>query len=227
MINIQNLVKSYGITTPFLALDGISCSINHGEIVAITGKSGSGKTTLLNMIGALDKPTSGQIIVDGLNLDSLNPRAQAEYRREKVGFVFQAFNLVPSLTALENVMLPLIPFNHYQGGELLEHRAKRLLIDLDMENRIHHYPSQLSGGEQQRVAIGRAVINQPKIILADEPSGNLDTKTGDLIFELLQNLNETLGVTLLIVTHNESYAKNAQRVIELRDGKIFREMGKI
>jgi len=219
MIVTENLTKIYTDGAPVRALDEVTLEIGAGEFVAITGPSGSGKSTLLNLIGTLDRPTSGRVVVDGVDVGTLRGNALADFRREHIGFVFQMFHLVPTLTALENVMLPLIPYR--RGLKFrLEERAQELLEAVGLGDRLHHLPGQLSGGEQQRVAIARALINTPKVILADEPTGNLDSRAGTEIVALLRQLNRERGVTVLVATHNEAVAQAADRTIRLRDGRV-------
>jgi putative ABC transport system ATP-binding protein len=202
--------------TEITALDKVTLSIARGEAISIMGPSGSGKTTLLNMLGALGKPTSGEIFIDGVKISEVPERNLYRIRREKIGFVFQNYYLVPTLTAIENVLIPTIPM----GQDSYRERARYLLNQVGLEERIYHRPFQLSGGEQQRVAIARALINDPKIVLADEPTGNLDSKTGDEIIKLLTTLNKEKDVTLISVTHDERIAKIADRTVDILDGKI-------
>jgi macrolide transport system ATP-binding/permease protein len=222
IIQAEKLNKVYGGGTAVPALCDISLQVAAGEIVAIQGPSGSGKSTLLNLIGTLDQPTSGRITVDGVDVSSLRGNALADFRREKIGFVFQLFNLVPALTALENVMLPLLPYRRGLGFKL-EERAQALLTEMGLSQRLRHLPGQLSGGEQQRVAIARALINHPRLILADEPTGNLDTKSGREILNLLRELNRDQGITLVLVTHDTAVAAQAQRVVQVQDGAIVHD----
>ncbi|KPV65000.1 MAG: putative ABC transporter ATP-binding protein [Candidatus Bathyarchaeota archaeon BA1] len=191
--------------------------INRGQFVSIMGPSGSGKTTLLNLIGALDRPTSGKVYLDGQDLTKIPERELHRIRREKIGFVFQHFYLVPTLTSLENVMLPVIPLGR---TEVYESRAKKLLEEVGLGDRLDHKPSQLSGGEQQRVAICRALINSPKLLLCDEPTAELDSKTGKMIINVLKELNRNERVTVIVVTHDPKMARLARSVITLADGKI-------
>jgi putative ABC transport system ATP-binding protein len=199
------------------ALKGIDFQVESGEFVAIIGKSGSGKTTAVNQIGCLDTPTSGRIILDGQDVSKLSESNLAKIRGKKIGYIFQKFNLIKNLTALENVMLPMM----FQGISIdnRELRAKRLLSDFDMKERFNFKPSEISGGQQQRVAIARALANSPEIILADEPTGNLDSKTGEQVFRYLEELNKN-GKTIILVTHDDSLAKRAKRILTLIDGKI-------
>ena len=200
-------------------LSNINLEINSGESVAIVGPSGSGKTTMLGLCAGLDQPTSGKIELAGKNIEDLNENQRAELRRDNVGFVFQNFELIPTLTAVENVSLPL----DLKGGTNTKVIAEALLNKVGLADRAHHYPSQLSGGEQQRVAIARAFSNNPSIVFADEPTGNLDEETGQHIEDLLFELNREKGTTLILVTHNLELANKAQRIIELKMGKLTRD----
>jgi ABC-type lipoprotein export system ATPase subunit len=222
IVQVEKLNKVYGGGTAVPALCDISLRVAAGEIVAIQGPSGSGKSTLLNLIGTLDQPTSGRITVDGVDVHTLRGNALADFRRQKIGFVFQLFNLVPALTALENVMLPLLPYRRGLGFNLQE-RARELLQSMGLGERLRHLPGQLSGGEQQRVAIARALINHPRLILADEPTGNLDTKSGREILNLLHELNREQGITLVLVTHDTAVAAQAQRVVQVQDGAVVHD----
>ena len=204
------------------ALGGVSFLVREGEIVAIMGPSGCGKTTLLNMVGGLDTPTRGSIRVNEIELSTLGESKLTKFRRENIGFVFQFYNLLPNLTALENVQLPLIA-QGMSKKERLE-KAKEFLQAVGLSDRLYHKPGELSGGEQQRVAIARAIAVQPSIVLADEPTGDLDTKTGEEIMKLLRKINE-MGQTIIIVTHDEMIAETADRIIKLRDGKITENSG--
>jgi ABC-type lipoprotein export system ATPase subunit len=220
LVQTQALTKIYTDGAQVRALDGVSLTIAEGEYSAILGPSGSGKSTLLHLIGTLDQPTSGQVVVDGVDASTLRGDALADFRRAKIGFVFQLFNLVPTLNALENVMLPLVP---YQRGLPfnLKARGRELLQRIGLGNRLDHLPGQLSGGEQQRVAIARALINHPRLILADEPTGNLDTKIGEEIVKLLRQLNHEEGLTVVVVTHDTAIAAQADRTVQLRDGRLL------
>jgi putative ABC transport system ATP-binding protein len=219
MIDIKNIVKIYKLgDVEVAALNGVTCHIKTGEIVSIMGPSGSGKSTLMNLIGCLDRPTSGTYELDGIDVSSLNDNQLAEIRNKKIGFVFQSFNLLPQATAVANVELPLV----YSGVGNKRQRAFEALELVDMAQRATHRPSEISGGEQQRVAIARALVSNPSLILADEPTGNLDTQTSKGIMLLLQRLNSQ-GITIVLVTHEEDIAAYTQRTIYLRDGTIVSE----
>jgi putative ABC transport system ATP-binding protein len=218
VIEARELTKVYKMgTIDVHALRGVSFNITKGEVVAIMGPSGSGKSTLMNLIGCLDRPTSGEYILDGERVSKLTDDQLAAIRNQKVGFVFQTFNLLPRATALDNVELPLRYASNGRDRKKLAHDA---LVAVGLEDRVHHRPNELSGGQQQRVAIARAIINDPAIILADEPTGNLDSKSGKEIMSLLLKLNEVHGTTLIIVTHDQSVAEKTQRIIRLMDGKL-------
>ncbi len=223
LIKLSNVWKVYQ-TGKFktIALRNINLKIEEGESVAIIGPSGSGKSTLLHIIGCLDKPTRGKVLISNRDVSKLNDKELSEIRKRFIGFVFQFFYLVPCLTALENVALPMV-FARINRKERIE-RAKKLLKLVGLERRMHHLPSELSGGERQRVAIARALANDPKVLLADEPTGNLDSKTGKKIIDLLFKLNKK-GLTLIIVSHNPEIAERAERIIYLRDGSIIKEVG--
>ena len=219
MIDIKNIVKIYKLgDIEVAALNGVTCRIKTGEIISIMGPSGSGKSTLMNLIGCLDRPTSGTYKLDGTDVSTLNDNQLAEIRNKKIGFVFQSFNLLPQATAVANVELPLV----YSGASNKRQRAFEALELVDMAPRATHRPSEISGGEQQRVAIARALVSNPSIILADEPTGNLDTQTSKGIMLLLQRLNSQ-GITIILVTHEEDIAAYTQRTIYLRDGEIVNE----
>jgi putative ABC transport system ATP-binding protein len=200
------------------ALRGVSLQIQHGEVVSIMGPSGSGKSTLMNILGCLDRPTSGSYWLDGVEVARMDDNQLAEVRGRKVGFIFQSFNLLPRITALDNVELPL----RYTGaGAKQRHtQATQALEAVGWKDRLNHRPNELSGGQQQRVAIARALVNNPSIVMADEPTGNLDSKAGKEIMELLLKINKEQGVTLIIVTHDPEIAKQTQRVIMIRDGQV-------
>ncbi len=218
-IELKNVKKYYEMGQEMVkAVDGISIEINKGDFVAIMGPSGSGKSTAMNLIGSLDLATSGNIYLDNLDIEHLEESELAQIRGRKIGFIFQSFNLIPNLTALENVMLPML----FQGldSEERESSALDLLKLVDLLDRVEHYPNQLSGGQQQRVAIARALANNPEIILADEPTGNLDTKTGEKILHFLKELNKK-GKTIILVTHDPNLAKkHAKTIYYLKDGKV-------
>ena len=218
VIELKDVIKTYKLGDEVLnALDDVNLAIHKGEFVAITGPSGSGKSTLANIIGGLDRPTSGSIVVDGNDLSRVRDRQMSDYRNRHIGFVFQSFNLQGTQTALENVMLPLV-FARMKSRDR-KARAKECLEAVGLGDRLKHRPSQLSGGQRQRVAIARALAIQPSIILADEPTGNLDTSRGEEIMKLLRDLN-VQGITLVVITHDMAVAKQADRVIEIRDGKV-------
>jgi putative ABC transport system ATP-binding protein len=222
IIEIRNLRKDYHVGEVTVhALRGIDLKITEGEFVAIMGASGSGKSTMLNILGCLDKPTAGDYLLDGINVSSMEKDAIARLRNLKLGFVFQAYNLLARTTALENVELPLF-YNPRVRARDRRESAIRALEAVGLTDRMHHMPNQLSGGQQQRVAIARSLVNDPVLILADEPTGNLDTRTSFEIMDLFQNLNEK-GRTIVYVTHEPDIAKFATRNVMFRDGKIFRE----
>lgn len=222
MIKLKNITKTYQMGEETIhALSGIDLAVAEGEFVAIVGPSGSGKSTLLHIIGGLDSPTSGRVIIDGQDLSQASDSKLSLYRNRSVGFVFQTFNLHPTYNALENVALPLI-FSRMPRPQRLK-LAREALDAVGLVERASHRPNQLSGGERQRLCIARALATQPKLILADEPTGNLDSKTGDRVIELLARLNREKGLTLLLVTHDLDVASNAPRTLFLRDGVIIEE----
>lgn len=218
MLELKNLSKSFEAAGRTLnVLKEISLTVNVGDSVSIVGPSGSGKSTLLSLCAGLDLPSSGTIELDGVVINNLGEDDRAQLRNRLVGFVFQFFQLIPSLTALENVMIP-VELRHETDGA--PNRARELLAQVGLSDRLHHYPMQLSGGEQQRVGLARAFINHPKILFADEPTGNLDTETGSMIANLLFDLNKKFATTLIIVTHNTGLAERCTRVIKLNAGLI-------
>jgi ABC-type lipoprotein export system ATPase subunit len=212
----HELTKIYGDGDQVRALDGVNLSIPEGEMLAVMGPSGSGKSTLLNMLGGLDRPTSGQVLVNGQDLASV--RSLDSFRSQTVGFVFQLHNLLPTLTTLENVEVPMR--GQPIGRRARRERARKLLALVGLADRAKHLPSQLSGGQRQRVAIARALANQPRLVLADEPTGNLDTTSGAEIMELLGELNESQGTTIIVVTHDRRVARATDRILTMRDGQI-------
>jgi len=222
MIEVHDLTKTYSLgSVEVPALRGVSFQIERGEAVAIMGQSGSGKSTLMNIIGCLDLPTSGQYFLNGKNVAETSDDELAAIRNQKIGFVFQQFNLLPRMTVRRNVEMPLLYAGKKDGhGGALSQRAESILNAVGLGDRMEHRPSELSGGQQQRVAIARALINEPALILADEPTGNLDSHTGAEIMSLLLKLNKEQNLTLVIVTHDPSIAAQTQRVIRLRDGLI-------
>jgi lipoprotein-releasing system ATP-binding protein len=219
MIEAVNLTKSFQMAgLELTVLKDINLTIAQGEILAIVGASGAGKSTLLHILGTLDRPTSGTVLFEGQDLFQLSDQKQAEFRNRRIGFVFQFHHLLPEFTALENVCLPA----HIQNRSAQDAQAEAtsLLRDVGLEHRMNHKPGELSGGEQQRVAVARALIQQPNLVLADEPTGNLDTHTGDALFTLMRTLNRSRGITFVIVTHNEKLSAQADRIIHMEDGQI-------
>lgn len=217
VLEVENLTKKYPSGNRSLTvLDGVSFQIEQGSATAIVGPSGSGKSTLLGLAAGLDRPSSGRVVLNGRDLNPLSEEQLAELRNQHVGFVFQNFQLIPTLTALENVMVPL----ELRGGNHSREKAEELLSRVGLGDRLHHYPAQLSGGEQQRVSLARAFVNRPLILFADEPTGNLDGETSGAVAELLFQLNRDEGTTLVVVTHNLELASKTERVITLRSGSI-------
>ncbi len=218
IVETNDLTRIYGDGEAIRALDGVTMRVGRGELVAVMGPSGSGKSTLLNIIGALDKPTSGQVFVDGQ--DMVKIRNKDKFRAKTVGFMFQLHNLLPTLTACENVEVPMMG---YLGKRLRRKRAQELLSLCGLSDRINHLPNQLSGGQRQRVAVARSLANNPPLVLADEPTGSLDTASGQELLKLLWDLNQTQGTTFIVVTHDPAVARQTRRVLVMADGKIIRE----
>ncbi len=224
LIKLQNVHKIYRLDgVEVSAVNGISLSINQGDFVALIGPSGSGKSTAMNLVGCLDTATKGDIFLGKHNIQNLSESDLAQVRGKQIGFIFQTFNLIPSLNALDNVALPMMFQN--VSRTVRKTKAQKLLEQVGLANRMHHLPNQLSGGQRQRVAIARALVNDPEIILADEPTGNLDTKTGEEIMKLLKDLNRQ-GKTIILVTHNPELTKLANKIIKLKDGKIVEDVKK-
>ncbi|MBV4437142.1 ABC transporter ATP-binding protein [Clostridium tyrobutyricum] len=218
MIEVKGVSKIYTMgKEQVTALDNVNLTIKDGEFVAIVGPSGSGKSTLMHLVGGLDTPTSGSIVVNGKDISKLKDKDMSKYRNQTIGFVFQSFNLENTQTALENVMMPLIFAG--TGNRERKLKANRALEIVGLQDKIKHKPNEMSGGQRQRVSIARALVNEPSIIFADEPTGNLDSKNGELIMNLLSDLNEK-GYTIIMVTHNMEEAKKARRMIKIRDGKV-------
>ena len=220
VLEVKELTKKYGQgDSAVIAIDHISFSVERGEFVAITGASGSGKSTLMNMIGGIDTPTSGEVIIDGKCISSMSEDELAIFRRRNLGMIYQFYNLIPTLTAKENILLPW----RLDGRKENKEKLKEILQVLGLSERASHLPGQMSGGQQQRVSIGRALINEPAFILADEPTGNLDSKTSGEIIDLLKYTNERLKQTILLITHDEKIALSADRIITIGDGRIIRD----
>lgn len=218
MIDIQGITKSFG---SLQVLKGIDLHIGRGEVVSIVGPSGAGKTTLLQIVGTLDKPDSGEVVIDGVKVGGLNKKKLADFRNRHIGFVFQFHQLLPEFTALENIMIPA-----FIGGaskKTAEQRARELLSFMNLEDRASHKPSELSGGEKQRVAVARALVNNPAVVLADEPSGSLDSKNKEELHQLFFDLRDKFGQTFVIVTHDEQLAKITDRTIAMKDGMLVNE----
>ncbi len=220
ILKIEHLSKVFGKgDTAVKALDDVTFTVNKGEFVAIVGPSGSGKSTLLHLLGGVDRPTSGKVFVDRTDMYSLNETQLAIFRRRQIGLIYQFYNLLPILTVEENMQLPLLLDEH----QVDQKQFADLVKTLNLQNRLHHLPNQLSGGQQQRVSIGRALMNQPAIILADEPTGNLDSKNSSEIIDLLKMFNKTFHQTLIMITHDERIALQADRIIAIEDGRIARD----
>lgn len=217
ILEVKNLTKVYGKgETAVKALDNVSFSVKKGEFICIIGPSGSGKSTLIHLLGGVDRPTSGKVLINKTNIYRLNETQLAIFRRRQIGLIYQFYNLLPILTVEENIKLPLL----LDGQNVDEKQFTEIVQTLGLKNRLNYLPNQLSGGQQQRVSIGRAVINNPAIILADEPTGNLDSKNGEEIMELLKMFNKTYNQTLIVITHDERIALQADRIISIEDGKI-------
>ena len=217
ILRVENLTKVYGKgENEVRALDGVSFSVKKGEFVAVIGPSGSGKSTLLHMLGGLDRPTSGSVIVDGKDIFSLKDEALTIFRRRKIGFVFQSFNLVPVLTVRENIVLPI----QLDGGKVDEDYVNQVVSALGLEKKLDNLPSQLSGGQQQRVAIARALATKPAILLADEPTGNLDSRTSQDVLSLMKVTGRKFSQTMVMITHNEEIAQLSDRIVRIEDGRI-------
>ncbi|MBP7862097.1 ABC transporter ATP-binding protein [bacterium] len=222
LVELKDVWRTYNQgVEPVHALQGVSLKIKESEYVAIMGTSGSGKSTLMNLLGCLDRPSQGQYLLDGTDISTRSEDELAEIRNKSVGFVFQQFNLLPSMSALDNVMLPLVYAG--MGKEQRTMRAEQALKDLGLGNRIHHKPSELSGGQQQRVAIARSIVNRPRILLADEPTGALDSHTAKEIMSLFTKLTEE-GITVILVTHDPETAACARRIVKVRDGRILEDL---
>lgn len=220
ILKVENLCKTYGKgENEVKALDNVSFSVNKGEFVAIIGPSGSGKSTLLHILGGVDKPTSGKVYMDGNDVYAKNDEQLAIFRRRQVGLIYQFYNLIPVLNVIENITLPVL----MDGQKVNSERLNELLTTLKLNGRENHLPNQLSGGQQQRVSIGRALMNAPAVVLADEPTGNLDSKNSQEIVELLKFSNQKYNQTLIIITHDENIALQADRIIAIEDGKIIRD----
>ena len=220
ILRVENLTKVYGKgENEVHALDGVSFSVNKGEFIAIIGPSGSGKSTLLHILGGVDRPTSGKVFMDGKDVYAQNEEQLAIFRRRQVGLIYQFYNLIPVLNVTENITLPVL----MDGQKINQERLEELLATLKLNGRENHLPNQLSGGQQQRVSIGRALMNAPAVVLADEPTGNLDSKNSQEIVDLLKVSNEKYGQTLIIITHDEHIALQADRIIAIEDGKITRD----
>lgn len=220
ILKVENLCKRYGEKdTEVVALDNVSFTVEKGEFVAIIGASGSGKSTLLHLIGGVDRPTSGRVFIDGTDIYELNADKLAIFRRRQVGLIYQFYNLIPILNVVENITLPC----RLDGKEVKEERLEELLEILNLKNRKEHLPNQLSGGQQQRVSIGRAIVNYPAIVLADEPTGNLDSKASREIIDLLKMSNQKYNQTVIVITHDENIALEADRTLTIDDGKIVKD----
>jgi ABC-type lipoprotein export system ATPase subunit len=226
LIELRDIYKTYHLGEVDLpVLKGVSLNVRHGELVALMGASGSGKSTLMNILGCLDHPTSGEYWLEGREISRLTAQEQARLRNRMVGFVFQNYNLLPRTTALENVLMPLSYTKENLSEHQMRQRATELLQKVGLGDRADHQPSQLSGGEQQRVAIARSLVNRPRVLFADEPTGNLDSHTSEEILQMFQQLNSAEGITLILVTHDPNVAQHAQRIIRIKDGLIEKGTG--
>jgi len=220
ILRVEHLCKTYGKDNTLVkALDDVSFTVQKGEFIAIVGASGSGKSTLLHILGGVDKPTSGHVYVEGTDVFSLNENNLAIFRRRQVGLIYQFYNLIPILNVKENISLPV----HLDGKEPDEKYLQELIETLDLQNRVNHLPNELSGGQQQRVSIGRSLIYHPSLLLADEPTGNLDSKASDEIMQMLTISNQKYGQTIIMITHDEDLAMHADRIITIEDGKIVHD----
>jgi ABC-type lipoprotein export system ATPase subunit len=221
LITLKDIYKTYFLgEVDVPVLKGVSLDIRAGEMVALMGASGSGKTTLMNLLGCLDRPTSGRYWLDSEEISQLRPEQRADVRNRKIGFVFQSFNLLPRTSALENVTMPLDYCHHHLDEVEAQERGKRLLELVGLGHRMEHHPQQMSGGQQQRVAIARALVNRPALLLADEPTGNLDSTTTEEILQMFRKLNDDEGITIVIVTHEHDVGVHCKRIIRMRDGRI-------
>lgn len=226
MIELRDIRKTYRLgEVDVPVLMGVSLSVSRGEFVALMGSSGSGKSTMMNIVGCLDRPTTGEYWFDGREISSLNASERAKLRNRMIGFVFQTFNLLPRTTALENVMMPLIYSRENLTEGQKKQRAAGLLEKVGLAERMDHLPSQLSGGQQQRVAIARSLINHPQVLLADEPTGNLDSRTNEELLQMFQQLNNSDGITIILVTHDPGVAQHARRTVYIKDGLIEKNTG--
>lgn len=220
ILKVENLTKTYGKgLNKVVALDNVSFTINKGEFVAIIGASGSGKSTLMHLIGGVDKPTSGKVYIDGVDIYNMNSDALCIFRRRQIGLIYQFYNLIPILNVLENITLP----SSLDNKEVSKEKLEEIINLLGLEKRLKHLPNELSGGEQQRTAIARALLNEPALVLADEPTGNLDSKASLEIMEILKTSNKKYKQTIIMITHNLELAKEADRIIKIADGKIIEE----
>ena len=227
LIELQDIHKTYYLGEVDLpVLKGVSLNVSRGELVALMGVSGSGKSTLMNILGCLDHPTSGEYFLDGQEVSRLTARGRARLRNRTIGFVFQSFNLLPRTTALENVLMPLTYTREDLSEQQMKQRATELLRKVGLADRIDHQPSQLSGGEQQRVAVARSLVNKPRVLLADEPTGNLDSRTSEELLQMFQQINSAEGITIILVTHDPGVAQHARRVIHIKDGLIENGTGR-